>query len=48
MMSAKQTENFNQLSATFSPGIIKKWEAVVTKWEANPRAPNPYAEPESG
>ena len=48
MMSAKQTEIFNQLSAMFSPEIIKKWEAMVTKWEANPQAPNPYTEPESG
>lgn len=48
MMSAKQTEIFNQLSATFSPEIIKKWEAMVTKWEANPQAPNPYTEPECG
>lgn len=48
MMSAKQTEIFNQLSATFSPEIIKKWEVMVTKWEANPQAPNPYTEPECG
>jgi hypothetical protein len=47
-MSTKQTEVFNDLSATFSPGIIKKWEMMVAKWEANPRAPNPYEEPESG
>jgi hypothetical protein len=47
-MSAKQTEVFNQLSATFSPETIKKWEAMVVAWEANPQAPNPYEEPESG
>jgi hypothetical protein len=47
-MSAKQTEVFNQLSATFSPQTIKKWEAMVVAWEADPQAPNPYEEPESG
>ena len=47
-MSAKQTEVFNQLSATFSTQTIKKWEATVVAWEANPQAPNPYEEPESG
>ena len=47
-MSAKQTEVFNQFSATFSPTVIKKWESKVLAWEENPKAPNPYAEPESG
>ena len=47
-MSAKQTDVFNQLSATFSPAIIKKWESKVIAWEANPKAKNPYAEQESG
>lgn len=39
-MSAVQTEVFDQLSATYSPGVIKKWEA-------NLHAPNPYAELEN-
>lgn len=47
-MSAKQTEVFDQLSTTFSPAVIKKWELKVIAWEANPKAPNPYAERESG
>jgi hypothetical protein len=47
-LSAKQTEVFNQFSATFSPATIKKWELMITAWEANPKAPNPYEEPESG
>lgn len=47
-MSTKQTEVFNQLSATFSTQTIKKWDAAVITWEANPQAPNPYGEPESG
>jgi hypothetical protein len=47
-MSTKQTEVFNQLSATFSQQTVKKWEAMVVSWEANSEAPNPYEEPESG
>ena len=47
-LSAKQTEVFNQFSATFSPATIKRWELMITTWEANPKAPNPYEEPESG
>jgi hypothetical protein len=47
-LSAKQTEVFNQFSATFALATIKKWEAMITAWEANPKAPNPYEEPESG
>ena len=47
-MSAKQTEVFNQFSATFTPATIKKWESKITAWEGNPKAPNPYEEPESG
>jgi hypothetical protein len=47
-MSAKQTNIFNQLSATFSPETVKKWEAMVTAWNANPKNLNPYQEPKSG
>jgi hypothetical protein len=47
-LSAKQTEVFNQFSATFSPATIKKWESMITAWEANPKAPNPYEETENG
>jgi hypothetical protein len=47
-MSTKQTDIFNQLSATFSPETVKKWEAMVTAWNANPKKPNPYQEPMSG
>ncbi|KIJ90114.1 hypothetical protein K443DRAFT_126586, partial [Laccaria amethystina LaAM-08-1] len=45
-MSAKHTDVFNQLSATFPPATVKKWESKITAWEANPKARNPYAEPE--
>jgi len=47
-MSAKQTDIFNQLSVTFPPATIKKWESKITAWEANPKAHNPYAELEGG
>ena len=46
-MSTKQTENFQQLSATFPPETVSKWERMVARWDANPKAPNPYAEPKS-
>ena len=44
-MTTKQTETFNQLSTTFSPDVVEKWELMVTTWNANPKAQNPYAEP---
>ncbi|KIJ99026.1 hypothetical protein K443DRAFT_8698 [Laccaria amethystina LaAM-08-1] len=47
-MSAKQTDVFDKLSATFAPETVKKWEAMVVAWNANPMAPNPYKEPKSG
>ena len=47
-MRAKQTEVFNQMSATFSPDVIEKWEAMVVAWNRNPKAPNPYEEPKNG
>lgn len=47
-MSTKQTDIFNQLSGTFTPAVIQKWESIIVTWEANRKAPNPYAEQESG
>lgn len=46
-MSAKHTETFEKFSATFPPETVAKWLKMVEHWEANPRAPNPYDEPES-
>ena len=46
-MSAKQTEIFQQLSATFPPETVSKWERMVARWNANSKAPNPYTEPKS-
>ena len=47
-MSAKQTDIFNKLSATFPPETVKKWEAMILAWNANPKALNPYKELTSG
>ena len=47
-MSTKQTDIFNQLSTTFSPETVKKWEDMVTVWNANPKMPNPNQEKKSG
>jgi hypothetical protein len=47
-MSVKQTEVFQQLSATFAPETVEKWETMVATWYSNPKAPNPYQEPKSG
>ena len=47
-MSIHQAEVFDRFSATFSPAAIKKWEAMVTAWNTNANAPNPYQEPQSG
>ena len=46
-MSAKQSEVFQQLSATFSPETVSNWEAMVIAWNMDRKAPNPYAEPKS-
>ena len=47
-MSVQQSDIFDQFSATFSPAVVTKWEAMVTAWNANPKAPNPYHERQSG
>ena len=46
-MSAKQTDVFSQLSATFSSETTNKWEELVANWNADPKAPNPYQEPKN-
>jgi len=48
-MSGIQTDIFNQLSATFTPETIRRWEEMVVAWNKDPKkAPNPYREPRSG
>jgi hypothetical protein len=48
-MTEKQTDIFNQLSATFTSDTITRWEAMVVEWNNDPKnSPNPYREPASG
>jgi hypothetical protein len=45
-MSAKHTEIFEKFSATFPPETVARWVLMVERWEGDPKAPNPYDEPE--
>jgi len=47
-MSAKHEEIFEKFSATFPLETIARWVRMVERWEANPKAPNPYNEPAQG
>jgi len=47
-MSAKHMEIFEKFSATFPPETVARWVRMVERWEANPKAPNPYNEPAQG
>ncbi|KAH7924727.1 hypothetical protein BV22DRAFT_1129623 [Leucogyrophana mollusca] len=47
-MARKHEELFNKLSATFTPNLVAEWEEAVTRWEMNPKAPNPYEDLQSG
>ncbi|KAH7917878.1 hypothetical protein BV22DRAFT_1025551, partial [Leucogyrophana mollusca] len=47
-MEAKHQDLFEKLTSTFAPALVAKWEESVTRWEADPKAPNPYEEPLSG
>ncbi|KAH7904723.1 hypothetical protein BJ138DRAFT_1138468 [Hygrophoropsis aurantiaca] len=47
-MQVKHQRLFEKLTATFDAELIVKWEALVTDWENNPRAPNPFEEKQSG
>jgi|HubBroStandDraft_1064217.scaffolds.fasta_scaffold02537_6 hypothetical protein len=44
-MAKKHAALHEELSATFPPEVVQKWEDMVTAWSANPKAPNPYTEP---
>ena len=46
-MSAKQADIFTQLSSTFPPETVEKWEDMVTAWNADSKMPNPYQEQKS-
>jgi hypothetical protein len=47
-MSVLQSDIFDQLSATFPPQTIQKWENMLLRWKSYPNAPNPYKEPRCG
>jgi len=47
LMSEKQKEIFDKFSSTFPPETVVKWEQMVVRWEADPKALNPYNEPEA-
>ena len=44
-MSQRHQSIADQLSKTFPPETIKKWEEMVKRWDKDKTAPNPYAEP---
>ena len=47
-MKAKHENAYQQLTSTFSGGLIKEWEKMVEKWENDLKAQNPYSEPSIG
>ena len=44
-MQEKHKVVFEQFSTTFSPQTLRQWTEMVKKWEADPKAFNPYEEP---
>ena len=36
------------MTSTFPPNVTEGWTKMVEKWENNPKAPNPYKEPQCG
>jgi hypothetical protein len=51
-MRQKHRDIFARLTATFLADTIRKWDAKVVEWHADPSRPrtkpNPYEEPRSG
>ena len=47
-MKTKHADIYKQFSATFASTVVKKWLAMVERWEADPSMPNPYQEPKAG
>lgn len=45
-MSAKHSEIFEKFSRTFPPETVARWVWMIERWEGDPKAPNPYKEPE--
>jgi hypothetical protein len=46
LMNVKHKDAFGKFSSTFPSNTIEKWVHMVECWEANPKAPNLYEEPE--
>ena len=44
-MRAKHSDTFNQLSNTFLPEVVSKWEQMVRDWQEDRTKRNPYEEP---
>ena len=44
-MNKKQTQLFEQFSATFQPNTIASWEKLINAWKKDCSQPNPYLEP---
>lgn len=47
-MSKMQQERHEELDSTFPSSVVQKWEEMVSNWNADPMAPNPYVEPVIG
>ena len=43
-MSKTHRERHDELNSTFPSSVVQKWEKLVSDWNANPSAPNPYVE----
>ena len=44
-MNQRHTEIFDKFSATFPAETVARWTRMVERWEADPKAQNPYNEP---
>ncbi|KAI0757483.1 hypothetical protein C8Q80DRAFT_1092841, partial [Daedaleopsis nitida] len=44
-VGTKQRQIYADYTATFSPDVIQRWEAMVAAWNDDPKSPDPYEEP---
>lgn len=47
-MRTKQRDAFDKFNATFTEETVEKWDKMVSAWDADIKAPNPYNEPAAG
>jgi hypothetical protein len=47
-MAKRQQENHEELDATFPRDVVQKWETMISDWNADHSAPDPYVEPVVG